>query len=151
MEIGAMKDAHSAMLDLAIELNTKKATGQRLSTPEQVIVDVTWLDIQIAPNGFLGWLSYTSSERMLKTLAALHTIGCPPVLALVEQALLIATIDPATMSDEDREARLESLSEADARRLFALDNDFYDAVEDCMERLQGFVRAAEASGHRPIE
>jgi hypothetical protein len=146
-----MKDAHSAMLDLAIELTTKEATGQRLSAHEQVIVDVTWLDIQIAPSGFEGWLSYTSRKRMLRTLAVLHTIGCSHVLALVERALLIAAIDPATMSDEDREARLELLSEADARRLFALDNDFYDAVEDCMERLQGFVRAVETGSHRTIE
>jgi len=146
-----MKDAHSAMLDLAIELSTKEATGQHLSAHEQVISDVTWLDTQIAPNGFQGWLSYTSSERMLKTLAALHTIGCSRVLALVERALRIAAIDPATMTDADREARLELLSEADARRLFALDNDFYDAVEECMERLLGFVRAVEAGSRRTIE
>ena len=146
-----MKDAHSAMLDLAIELSTKEATEQRLTAHEQVIVDVTWLDTQIAPNGFQGWLSYTSSERMLKTLAALHTIGCSRVLALVERALRIAAIDPATMTDADREARLELLSEADARRLFALDNDFYDAVEECMERLLGFVRAVEAGSRRTIE
>ena len=146
-----MKDAHSAMLDLAIELSTKEATGQRLSAHEQVISDVTWLDTQIAPNGFQGWLAYTSRERMLMTLAALHTIGCSRVLALVKRALLIVAIDPATMTDADREARLELLSEADARRLFALDNDFYDAVEDCMERLQGFVRAVEAGSHRTIE
>ena len=69
----------------------------------------------------------------------------------MERALLIAAIDPATMSDEDRDARLELLSEADAGRLFALDNDFYDAVEDCMERLQGFVRAVETGSHRTIE
>ena len=88
---------------------------------------------------------------MLRTLAALHTIDCSRVSALVENALPIAAIDPTTMSEEDRDARLESLSETDARRLFALDNDFYDAVEDCMERLQCFVRAVAARGHRTIE
>lgn len=150
MEIGVMGEALSAMLDLAIELLTKEATGQQLSPHERIIADITWLDTQIAPNGFQGWLCYTSCERMLRTLTALDTIGCCQVRVLVEKALLIAAIDPTTMSDEDREARLELLSEADARRLFALDNDFYDAVEDCMERLRGFVRAVEAGDRRTI-
>jgi Domain of unknown function (DUF4375) len=148
MEIGVMGDALSAMLDLAIELHTKEATGQQLSPQERIIVDITWLDTQITPNGFQGWLCYTSCARMLRTLTALNTIGCSQVLVLVEKALLIAAIDPTTMSDEDREARLELLSEANARRLFALDNDFYDAVEDCMRRLRRFARAVDAGGRR---
>jgi|SRR5262245_9245753 len=146
-----MTDAHSAMLDLAIELATKEATGQHLSAREQLVADVTWLDVQIAPNGFLGWLSYTSNAGMLRTLAALDTIGCSRVLALVDKALRITAIDPAAISDADREARLDSVSEENARRLFRLDNDFYDAVEECMERLQSFVRAAEAGSHRASE
>jgi Domain of unknown function (DUF4375) len=146
-----MANAHGAMLDLAIELTTKEAAGQGLLVHEQVIVDITWIDTQVAPNGFLGWLSYTSGKRMLRTLAALRTIACYPVLALVERALLVAAIDPATMSDADREARLDSLSEADARRLYALDDAFYDAVEDCMQRLQDFVRAVEAGNPPSIE
>jgi hypothetical protein len=146
-----MANAHGAMLDLAIELATKDAAGQGLLVHEQVIVDITWIDTQVAPNGFLGWLSYTSGKRMVRTLAALRTIACYPVLALVERALLVAAIDPATMSDADREARLDSLSEADARRLYALDDAFYDAVEDCMQRLQDFVRAVEAGNPPSIE
>jgi hypothetical protein len=144
-----MDNAHGAMLDLAIELASKEAAGQRLSAHEQVIADITWIDIQVAPNGFLGWLSYTSAKRMLRTLAALRTIACYPELALVERALLIAAIDPATMSDADREARLELLTEADARHLYAVDDAFYDAVEDCMQRLQDFVRAVEAGNPPP--
>jgi len=146
-----MANAHGAMLDLAIELATKKAAGQRLSVHEQVFVDITWIDTQVAPNGFLGWLSYTSGKRMLRTLAALRTIACYPVLALVERALLVAAIDPTTMCDADREARLDLLSEADARHLYALDDAFYDAVEDCMQRLQDFVRAVEAGNPPSIE
>jgi hypothetical protein len=45
------------------------------------------------------------------------------------------------MSKSDREARLDSLSEADRRRLFELDHEFYDVVDDCMERLRSFVNA----------
>jgi len=139
-----MEDAHGAMLDVAIELIQKEASGQRLSSREQVIVDIAWIDIQTAPNGFLGWLSYTSSERMLRTLAALRTINCSRVLALVEKALQIAAIDPTTMSDEDRQVRLESLSEADACRLYLLDGEFYDAVDDCMGCLRHYARAEHA-------
>ena len=151
VKIAAMTDAHGAMLDLAIELAKKQATGQRLSAHEQLVADVTWLDVQIAPNGFLGWLSYTSNARMLRTLAALDSIGCSRVLALVDKALLIAAIDPATISDRDREARLDLVSAENARRLFRLDNDFYDAVEECIDRLQAFVRAAEAGTHHTGE
>jgi hypothetical protein len=136
-----MGDAHDAMLCLSIELAAKEAAGQRLSAHEQIITDITWIDIQIAPNGFSGWLYYTSNERIKRTLAALDRIGCPRVAELVKKALVVAAIDPLKRSNSDREARLDSLSEAGRRRLLELDHEFYDAVADCMERLHSFVNA----------
>jgi hypothetical protein len=45
------------------------------------------------------------------------------------------------MSDAQREAQLDTLSETDRRRLGELDNEFYDAVEECMECCRAFVNA----------
>ena len=108
---------------------------------EQIIADITWIDIQVAPNGFEGWLYYTSNECIQRTLAALDRIGCTRVAELVKKALVVAAIDLLKMSNSDREARLDSLSEADRRGLFELDHEFCDAVDDCMERLRSFVNA----------
>ena len=45
------------------------------------------------------------------------------------------------MSDAQREAQLDTLSETDRRRLGELDNQFYDGVEECMEYCRAFVNA----------
>jgi hypothetical protein len=141
MEMREMGDAHDAMLCLSTELAEKKAAGQHLSAHEQIIADITWIDIQVAPNGFEGWLYYTSNECIQRTLAALDRIGCARVAELVKKALVVAAIDLLKMSNSDREARLDTLSETDRRGLFELDHEFYDAVDDCMERLRSFVNA----------
>src|SRR5262249_47385355 len=106
-----MGDAHDAMLRLATDLAAKEAAGQCLSAHEQIIADITWIDIQAAPNGLEGWLYYTSNDRIQRTLAALDRIGCAHVAGLVKKSLVVAAVDPLKMSDRDREARLDSLSE----------------------------------------
>ena len=49
----------------------------------------------------------------------------------MKAAMTIAGIDPAKMSDAQREAQLDTLSETDRRRLGELHNQFYDVVEEC--------------------
>jgi hypothetical protein len=135
------EDAHSAMLHLATQLEEKEAAGQQLSADEQVIANIVWIDVQVAPNGFDGWLYCTSNERMRQTLDALATVGCARVAMLVKAAMAIGEVDPAKMSDAQREAQLDTLSETARRRLGELDNEFYDAVEECMGCCRTFLNA----------
>ena len=103
-------DAYSAMLALSTQLAAKEAAGQRLSTDERIIADIVWIDVQVAPNGFDGWLCYTSNEAIQRTLDALDTVGCSRVAVLVKNALAVAGIDPANMSDDARHIGLVSTS-----------------------------------------
>ena len=138
-----MTDPNTAMLDLSVELAKKEAAGRELSAAERTISDVLWLDAMVSPNGFDGWLYETPSERMKSTLAALIEVGCPGVLDIVRRALELAGIDPESMSDEEREGVSESLTEKDRERLFELDEEFYEAVDACMEACSAFVQARE--------
>jgi hypothetical protein len=133
------------MLALSTKLAAKEEAGKRLTADEQIIADIVWVDVQVAPNGFDGWLSYTSNEAIQRTLHALDTVGCGRVSVLVRKALAVAGIDPVNMSDDAREAQLDSLDEADRSRLHQLDTEFYDAVGDCMERCRAFVTAHRRS------
>ena len=134
-----MADAYSAMLDLSVQLAAKKADGGRLSTAEQIMGDIMWVDAQVCPNGFYGWLYNTSCERIKRTIPALETVGCSRVSELVRLALEVAQLDPQRMSDETRERQIDSLTEADRDRLSELDGEFYNAVEQCMEICSAFV------------
>jgi hypothetical protein len=134
-------DAHSEMLDLAVKLAEEADGGRTLTPSEQIFMDVLWIDTQVSPNGFDGWLYNTSSERIADTLEALEHVGCPRVLEIVQEALAVAGVDPDKMSDKKREARMESLSEEDRERLSEVDAKFYDAVEDCMTACREFVAA----------
>jgi hypothetical protein len=89
MTDGEQEDAHNAMLRLATQLEEKEAAGQQLSADEQVIADIVWIDVQVAPNGFDGWLYCTSNARMRQTLSALATVGCARVAMLVKTAMAI--------------------------------------------------------------
>lgn len=136
-----MSDANGKILDIATDLATKKAAGVELSSTEQVLSDIAWLDIQVAPNGFDGWLSHTSCARMVDTVHALRRVGCHEILALVEQALAVARIHPSAMTEDEREEQMESISDKERDMLFALDGHFYESVDECMERCVAFARA----------
>jgi hypothetical protein len=134
-----MGDARGKMLDIAISLATQAAAGVELSPAERALSNIAWIDTQVAPNGFDGWLSHTSCERMIATMKALGEVGCNRVLTLVEQALTVARIDPSSMKDPEREDQVDSLSDRDRDLLFALDSQFYDAADECMERCMEFA------------
>jgi hypothetical protein len=74
-----MADDHSDMLDLAVRLAEREAAGQALSPPERAISDIMWIGTQVSPNGFDGWLAYTSCERVRRTLQALVQVGCTDI------------------------------------------------------------------------
>jgi hypothetical protein len=134
-----MTDAQSRMLDLGAKLASKAAAGGTLSRSEQMVADLLWIDTQVSPNGFDGWLFNTSSERLAATLEALERIGCHAVLDIVRAALRLAGIDPLSMSDGEREEQMDSLSEDERKRLFKLDSAFYESVQDCMATCEAFV------------
>ena len=136
-----MDDAYSAMLDLGVALAEKRAAGASLTPTEQAIADVLWIDTQVSPNGFDGWLRYTTNARMLATLAALELVGCPGVKEMVIDALAVAQIDPAATTDAQREARVNALTDYDRDRLMDVSARFYDAAEACMAACQAFARA----------
>jgi hypothetical protein len=138
-------DAHDEMLDLSIEIEATKAAGKRLSADEQVVCDIVWIDVQVAPNGVEGWLYNTSNEGLRRTLEALAKIECPAVAVLLKQALKIARIDPLKMSDKARQVTLDALSETDRNRLQELDDKLYDATGGLMERCRNFVMARKKS------
>ena len=106
-----------------------------------MVADILWVDTQVSPNGFDGWLYYTSSERIAATLHALEHLGCLPVLELVREALAIIGVDPFRMPDEQREAQLDSLVDEARDRLSEVDDRFHEAVEDCMATCQAFVES----------
>jgi hypothetical protein len=134
-----MDDAHSRMLDLAVELATKKGAGGLLSRSEQMIADVMWVETQVSTNGFDGWLFNTTSARMMATLHALEQIGCTAVLGIVRHALRLSGVDPSVNSDAERRKRIDALTDADRARLSDLDAAFYDAEADCMAACEAYV------------
>jgi hypothetical protein len=132
------------MLDVAVELATKEAAGQRLSLAERAVSDIMWVDTQVSANGFDGWLYNTPNERITRTLEALDRLGCSRVADIARRALAAAGVDSQSMSDDAREERLDSLSDEDRDRLSEVDGEFYDAVEECMEICRAFVDAHKA-------
>ena len=128
------------MLDLAIRLAEREAAGRTLSAEERALSDIMWIGTQVSPNGFDGWLSYTSCERMRRTLKALEDIGCTAILAAVKDALEVSAVDPQMMSDEDRERQVNRLSDADRERLYAVDSRFYDVFEPSMGLCQSYAK-----------
>jgi len=136
-----VSDAHGEMLALAVKLATKAGAGKTLTASQQMVADILWVDTQVSPNGFDGWLYYTSSERIAATLHALEHLGCLPVLELVREALAIIGVDPFRMPDEQREAQLDSLVDEARDRLSEVDDRFHEAVEDCMATCQAFVES----------
>ena len=135
-----VSDAHSEMLDLAVRLAERAASGQSLSGAERAISDVMWIGTQVSPNGFDGWLAYTSCERMRDTLNALVEIGCTEVADLVGEALRIAGVDPERIGDEERERLVHVLREENRERLQAVDARFYDVYESSMELCHQYAR-----------
>src|SRR5262245_57844954 len=142
------EDAHSAMLRLTTQLEEKEAAGQQLSEDEQVVADIVWIDVQVAPNGFDGWPYCTSNERIRQTLDALAMVGLRARCDAREGRHGHWGGDPAKMSDAQREAQLDTLSETDRRRLGELDNEFYDAVKECMECCLAFLKARGINDRR---
>ena len=132
-------DAHSAMLSLAVDILQREAGGRSLSAAERIVTDFMWIGTQVAPNGFHGWLAYTSCERMRATLKALAELGCTEVAESVLQALAVAELDPARMTDEERERRLDGLTEEELGRLAAIDWKFHDAYESSMALCQRYA------------
>jgi Domain of unknown function (DUF4375) len=135
-----VRDAHSEMLDLAGTLAERQAFGQPLSRPEQAMADIMWIGSQVSPNGFDGWLAYTSCERMRATLAALAEVGGTEVAGVVERALSIAGVDPKTMVDSEREGRVNAMTEEDRGRLETVDRAFHNVYEPSMELYRQYAR-----------
>jgi hypothetical protein len=135
-----MSDDHSDMLDLAVRLAEREAAGRILSPAERAISDIMWIGTQVSPNGFDGWLAYTSCERIRRTLQALVEVGCTDILAVVKEALEIVAVDPERMTDEQREHRMNSLTEADMRRLAEVGSRFYDVFEPSMGLCKRYTR-----------
>ncbi|RJL21742.1 DMP19 family protein [Bailinhaonella thermotolerans] len=138
-----MTDPQTRILDLVVLLAEKEGAGGRLSPAERVVADIGWIDAMVAPNGFDGWLAYTSCEQMTRTLHALGLTGDDRLLALVREALDVAGIDPAAMSDEERDDRLGDLPDDAHELLSPLDDRYYGVVGDTMARCLAF---AEANG-----
>ena len=138
-----MPDAHSEMLELAVRLAGREAAGHRLSSPEQSVADILWIGTQVSPNGFDGWLAYTSCQRMERTLSALSATGCHEVAALARQALAVAGVEPSRMTDAERLARVDGMTEDDRGKLAEVDRVFYEAYPRAMDRCR---RYAEQNG-----
>ena len=136
----AMGDEHSRMLALAIRLAERAAAGESLSLVERAIADIMWIDTLVSPNGFDGWLAYTSCERMRRTMQALAEIGCGDVLDVVEEALEIVGVDPHRMTDQERERRMDSLTDAERARLGNADSRFYDVFGPSMGMCERYAR-----------
>jgi hypothetical protein len=134
-----VNDHHSDMLDLAVRLALGEASGRALTRPERQVADIMWIGTQVSPNGFDGWLAYTSSERMKGTLAALQELGCTEVLAVVQAALGVAGVDPESISDEARELIADGLTDDQRDRLAEMDRRFYDVYEPSMKLVAHFA------------
>ncbi len=78
---------------------------------------------------------------MTRTLDALDQIGCARVLALINQALSISGVAPLATTDDVRATRMDSLSDVDRSALSDLDAQFFDVVEECMEKCLAFAEA----------
>jgi len=139
VEILKISDAQTAMCELSVSLAKKAARQQTLSPPEQAINDIMWLDTQICLNGFDGWLYYTKSERIVRTVDALSTVGCSRVADTVASTLSFVRFDPRVATDRAREALLDSLSDELRQGLSRFDSEYYDAAEDCMVAYRDFV------------
>jgi len=120
------------MLELAVQLAQRQASGESLSAPETALSDITWVGTQVFMNGFLGWLAYTSCDRMCRTLAGLAAVGCTDLATNVREALSVAGVDPERFTDEEREKQIEALTEDDLDRLGLVDGRFDDLYEPSM-------------------
>ncbi len=138
-EILRIEDAYSAMCELSILLAEKAATQAQLSPAEQAIHDIMWVDIQVNANGFDGWLYNTPSERIAHTVHALSLVGCSRLSEIVAGALVTVRLNPQVARDRARQSLLDSLSDEQRERLFALDSEYYDAAESCMAKCREFV------------
>ena len=127
------------MLELAVAIAQRDASGRLLSVAERAVADVMWIGTQVSPNGFDGWLAYTTCERMRATLEALAEMGCLEVAESVKDALAVAGVDPATMTDRERERRLDALTEGDRGRLEAVDRKFHDVYVPSMVLCQRYA------------
>lgn len=135
-----MSDAHSEMLDLAVTLAERQAAGHPLSPAERAVSDIMWIGTQVSPNGFDGWLMYTSCERMRGTLKGLAELGCTQVAEVVEMALKVAGVRPDSMRDDERESRVKAMTEEDRGRLEAIDGKFHQVYEPSMELCRYYAR-----------
>jgi hypothetical protein len=138
--VTAERDAHSEMLRLALALVEREGEGQRLSEAQRAISDVMWLGTQVSPNGFDGWLAYTTCARMRRTLEALAEIGSAEVASTVRAALAVAGVDPLIMGDEERQRRLDALTDADRGLLEPIDRKFHDLYEPSMLLCQRYAQ-----------
>jgi hypothetical protein len=105
------------MLELAVRLAQRVASGHRLSPAEAAISNIMWIGTQVSPNGFDGWLAYTSCERIRDTLDAIAEVGCGEVAEVVRTALQVPGLEPQSMTDTERERLLAGMSEEDRGRL----------------------------------
>ncbi|GHJ43361.1 hypothetical protein Cs7R123_07030 [Catellatospora sp. TT07R-123] len=105
------------------------------------MTDLAWIDTAVSPNGFEGWLDMTPVAQIASALAALDLVGADDVKALVTQALAIVGLDPATMSDPQREALVDSLSPSTRKALDQLGSALFDLMDAYMERIRTFIEA----------
>jgi len=130
--MSAESDAHGEMLDLAVRLAQREASGPPLSAAERVVSDIMWMGTQVFPNGFDGWLAYTSCARMSGTLSGLDEVGCSELAEIVREALNVAGVDPERLPDHERERQLDALTDDDRGLLEEVDAKFYDSFEPSM-------------------
>ncbi|MEU8005906.1 DUF4375 domain-containing protein [Catellatospora sp. NPDC049111] len=135
-----MGDAQTVVLDLAHAVEVKAAHGVELSAPERVLSDLAWIDITVAPNGFLGWLDMSSADRLRETATALAAVGATQVGELVAQVFATVGLDPATMTDEVKDDLVEGLSAEAVVRLEQLGDAMFDLTEDYMARCHAYAQ-----------
>ena len=75
---------------------------------------------------------------------ALEHIECLVVLDIVRRALQVSGVVPLSMSEKERRAQIESLTDQDRAGLSDLDGAFYDAVGECMSQCEAFVVSHQA-------